>query len=238
MLTGSWFFFLPLFRQKGVRWKEHTVGRVLEVRFDWHGARTTVVAVYQHVWSPAKTVQANRQDRASVLKSLGRCVKQVPHRGTLIVAGDFNSSLSRQPRLAGPAVLVPQDKRPDESELANFLCSHRMVALYTWQAQPPHTFAQGETRTQIDFVLTREVSAGRQAKQAKLLTDFALGSWKKGGHLLVAATVAPIRHWHLPGPQIKPTRLRGSAGSCSIAVPAGTAYARMGTRAPRSGPPP
>ncbi|OLP89120.1 hypothetical protein AK812_SmicGene29475 [Symbiodinium microadriaticum] len=44
-----------------VRWKEHLKGRLLETRFDWHGARTTVLAVYQHVWSPAKTVQANKQ---------------------------------------------------------------------------------------------------------------------------------------------------------------------------------
>ena len=80
-----------------IRWKEHTRGRVLEVRFDWHGARTTVLAVYQHVWSPAKTVQANKQDRASVLKSLARCVKQVPARDTLVIAGDFNSSVSPRP---------------------------------------------------------------------------------------------------------------------------------------------
>ena len=72
------------------------MGRVLETRFDWHGARTSVIAGYQHVWSPPKTVHSNRQDRASVLKSLGRCVRQVPHRDTLMIAGDCNSSLARQ----------------------------------------------------------------------------------------------------------------------------------------------
>ena len=72
----------PRIPAKSVRWKEHIVGRPLEVRFDWQGARTTVVAVYQHVWSPAKTVHNNtgRQDRASVLKALSRCVRQVPQR--------------------------------------------------------------------------------------------------------------------------------------------------------------
>ena len=59
----------PAIQAKGVRWKEH-IGRVLEVRFEWHGARTTIVAVYQHVWSPAKTVQANRQNRASVFEPM------------------------------------------------------------------------------------------------------------------------------------------------------------------------
>ena len=92
-----------------VRWKEHKQGRLLETRFDWHGARATVLAVYQHVWSPAKTVQANKQDRAAVLKALSRCVRKVPTRDTLVVAGDFNSSVSTTPRLVGPRTLTPQE---------------------------------------------------------------------------------------------------------------------------------
>ena len=67
----------PRIAAKSVRWQEHVVGRALEVRFDWQDARVTVVAVYQHVWSPAKTVHNNRQDRASLLKALGRCIKRV-----------------------------------------------------------------------------------------------------------------------------------------------------------------
>ena len=81
----------PRVPAKSVRWKEHVVGRALEVRFDWQGARVIVVAVYQHVWSPAKTVHNDRQDRASLLKALGRCIKRVPHRDTLILAGDYNT---------------------------------------------------------------------------------------------------------------------------------------------------
>ena len=72
----------------------------MEVRFDWHGARTMVVAFYQHVWSRAKTVQANRSDRA-VIRHLSRCAKQIPVRDTLLIAGDFDSSVSRLLRLAG-----------------------------------------------------------------------------------------------------------------------------------------
>ena len=96
---------------------------------DWQGARVTVVAVYQHVWSPAKTVHNNRQDRASLLKALGRCIKRVPHRDTLILAGDYNSSVTKQPRLVGPAATFPREPRPDEPELSNLLGQHRLVAL-------------------------------------------------------------------------------------------------------------
>ena len=67
---------------------------------------------------PAKTVHNNGQDRASLLKALGRCIKRVPHRDTLILAGDYNSSVTKQPRLVGPAATFPREPRPDEPELS------------------------------------------------------------------------------------------------------------------------
>ena len=83
----------PKFQKKQIRWKEWTTGRVLEVRAFLAGSRVTFLAVYQHVWSSNKTQQDNKSDRASVLSSLTKAIKQVPQRDTLIVAGDFNSSL-------------------------------------------------------------------------------------------------------------------------------------------------
>ena len=189
-----------------IRWQEHVTGRVLETRFDWHGARTTVMAVYQHVWSPAKTVQANKQDRAAVLKSLARSVKQVPARDTLVIAGDFNSSVSPIPRLIGPRTLTPQEARPDEAELTNFVRAHHLAVLNTWQVSSPHTFVQGDSRTQIDFLLTKVSSSGGSAKQAAPLANFPLGSWKTGGHLPLLARIKPVRHWQLPGPRVKPLK--------------------------------
>ena len=189
-----------------IRWKEHTTGRVLEVRFDWHGARSTVMAVYQHVWSPAKTVQANKQDRAAVLKSLARCVKQVPARDTLVIAGDFDSSVSPIRRLIGPRTLPPQEARPDEAELTNFVRAHHLAVLNTWQVHPPHTFEQGDSRTQTDFLLTKVSSSGGSAKQATRLADFPLGNWKTGGHLPLLAKIKPVRHWQLPAPRVKPLK--------------------------------
>ncbi|CAE7839381.1 Trpt1 [Symbiodinium sp. KB8] len=189
-----------------VRWKEHMRGRLLETRFDWHGARTTVLAVYQHVWSPAKTVQANKQDRAAVLKSLSRSVRRVPARDTLVIAGDFNSSVSSTPRLVGPRTLTPQEARPDEAELTNFVRTHHLAVLNTWQVSSPHTFVQGDSRTQIDFLLTKASSSGGSAKQAAPLVNFPLGSWKTGGHLPLFAKIKPVRHWQLPGPRVKPLK--------------------------------
>ena len=189
-----------------VRWKEHVKGRLLETRFDWHGARTSVLTVYQHVWSPAKTVQGNKQDRAAILKSLARSVKRVPARDTLVIAGDFNSSVSPTPRLIGPRTLAPQEARPDEAELTNFVRTHHLAVLNTWQVSSPHTFVQGDSRTQIDFLLTKVSSSGGSAKQAAPIANFPLGSWKTGGHLPLLAKIKPVRHWQLPGPRAKPLK--------------------------------
>ena len=196
----------PAIPTNTIRWKEHVRGRLLETRFDWHGSRTTVLAVYQHVWSPAKTVQANKQDRAAILKSLVRSVKRVPARDTLVIAGDFNSSVSPTPRLIGPRTLAPQESRPDEAELTNFVRSHHLTVLNTWQVSSPHTFVQGDSRTQIDFLLTKASSSGGLAKQAAPLADFPLGSWKAGGHLPLLAKIKPVRHWQLPGPRVQPLK--------------------------------
>ena len=53
-----------------IRWREHVVGRVLEVRFMFEGSPQVLLCVYQHVWSSANTPQQNRSDRSYVLASL------------------------------------------------------------------------------------------------------------------------------------------------------------------------
>ena len=50
-----------------IRWSEHHKGRVLEVVFQWKGARVHIVSVYQHVWTTSKTAQHNREDRSKCL---------------------------------------------------------------------------------------------------------------------------------------------------------------------------
>ena len=62
--------FSPRFDAKCIRLKEWLQGRVLEARAVLDGARIVVAAIYKHVWSAAKTLQANKDDRAQVLSAL------------------------------------------------------------------------------------------------------------------------------------------------------------------------
>ena len=162
----------------------------------FEGSPQVVMCVYQHVWSSAKTPQQNRSDRGHVLASLSKALRQIPSRLSLVVAGDFNSTLFSCLRLVGPRV-CPEAGRPDSEGFQELIASHNLVALNTWHALCPHTFSQQDSTSQIDFVLTKEIQAGGPAKQAQPLEDWHLGSWKTGGHIPILATIRPIGHWQL-----------------------------------------
>ena len=143
-LTESWFYFHLNLTSNGFVGRSE--GRVLEVRANWEGARIVAAAVYQHVWSAAKTLQANKDDRARVLAALSKVVKQVPKWDSLMVAGDFNTSVHSHPALVGQRVITPAELRPDEADLTNLLVKLRLVALNTWQCPVCPTFVQGREK--------------------------------------------------------------------------------------------
>ena len=79
--------------------------------------------------------------------------------------------------------------RPDSDGLQALVEELKLVALNTWHTSKPHTFVQGSSLSQIDFVFTKEIESGSRAKLATPLHDWHLGSWKVGGHLPIAATI-------------------------------------------------
>ena len=183
-----------------IRWREHRVGWLLEVRFVHAGCPFVALNAYQHVWSSAKTPQQNRKDRSSFLASLSKAVRQVPSRTSLVVAGDLNATLSPSPRLVGPRACGAAP-RPDSESLQE-------LALNTWHAAIPHTYTQQGSHSQIDFIFTKEPQAGGQAKRSAPLHDWHLGSWKVGGRSPVFATVKFLGHWQLPS--------RKDASTCDV----------------------
>ena len=53
---GVMILFSPRFDTKCIRWKEWLQGRVLAARAVLDGARIVIAAIYQNVWSAAKTL--------------------------------------------------------------------------------------------------------------------------------------------------------------------------------------
>ena len=87
-----------------------------------------------------------------MLSALAKVVRQVPKRDSFVIAGDFNTSLRPHPTLIGQRAFTPAEVRPDEHNLTNLLVKLRLVALNTWQSAQAHTYEQGATATQIDYI--------------------------------------------------------------------------------------
>ena len=120
----------PWIDSKQIRWREHDVGRLLEVRFAVLGARFVLTAVYQHVWSAVKSIQQTRSDGAGLLAQLSKAVRQVAGRDSLVVAGDFNAELAPHPRLVGPCTLSSKNKQ-DNQGFQELITSLQLAALNT-----------------------------------------------------------------------------------------------------------
>ena len=104
----------PHVAKVSIRWSEYLKGRVLEGVFQWRGARVHVISVYQHVWSTSKTSQQNREDRAPCLEALSKAIRSAPMCDTLIVLGDFNSTLNTSHGTVGTCTPGPPPHRATE----------------------------------------------------------------------------------------------------------------------------
>ena len=181
-----------------IRWSEHHKGRVLEVVLQWKGAHVHIVSVYQHVWTTSKTAQHNREDRSKCLASLSKAVRGVPQRDTLVVLGDFNSTLNTSVGVVGTCTPgSPQHRSAEDAYFQRLVQGHGLVALNTWSSGSGLTFHTATSESQIDYILVPKSLARGESKQSKPLTDFPLGRWKKGGHYPVEAKIRPLRHWQL-----------------------------------------
>ena len=171
-----------------VRWKEHQKGRVLEIVFQWKGARVHVVSVYQHVWSTSKTAQKNREDRSTTLAALSRAIRGTPQRDTLIVLGDFNSTLQSSPGAVGLCTPGPPPHRKTEDEYFQRLVQgHGLVALNTWSSGKGFTFRTATTQSQLDYILVPKTISRSDAKKSKPIDNFPLGKWKR-------VAISPWKH--------------------------------------------
>ena len=152
--------------------------------------------VYQQVWTTSKTAQHNR-DRSLCLASLSRAVRGVPQRDTLVVLGDFNSTLNTSAGVVGTCTPgSPQHRSAEDAYFQRLVQGHGLVALNTWSSGSGLTFRTATSQSQIDYILVPKPLARGEAKQSKPLTDFPLGRWKKGGHYPVEAKIRPLRHCH------------------------------------------
>ncbi|CAE6911839.1 kptA [Symbiodinium sp. CCMP2592] len=120
---------------------------------------------------------------------VARSLTGIPLRATLIVAGDFQAEVS------------PEALDPDA--LGMFMESNGLVALNTWHgAAKPTQFNQAPQNqvgtSQIDYIMTRTVTADPRAKFVKVAKP-PIGTWRLHiGHYSLATDIRIMNHYLLP----------------------------------------
>ena len=143
--------------------------------------------MYQHEWRSHLTTTANQELRQATWAGLDASLTALPQRCELLICGDFNASLRREPNVVGPSVLAHSSTYDDH--LQTLLVKHALVALNTWHAHRPATYYSTTGSSQIDFVVTRQRMSGGPAKHAQPITTFPIGAGRLAGHYPVFATV-------------------------------------------------
>ena len=186
-----------LCRASSLRYNEVLPGRVLHARIPGEQVSLDVVSVYQHVWRSTLTTEANQQHRKGVLSSLQSLLSHLPSRNTLLVAGDFNSSLIPDGKHVGPCVPKgPKFKLRSVRPLQKLLEDNSLVALNTWASGRPATHRQGSSLSQIDFVVGRQSQSRQLSKQCRPQREFPVAEWREGSrHFPLAGQIMHQRSY-------------------------------------------
>ena len=177
-----------------ISWRSIWEGRLLHLRI--HLDRPLdVLNCYQ------KTFQATPQDlraRADLFQMLDDCIASLPTRNTLILVGDFNTSLAHDPPHVGYSQFVGCDGKlttgPSHSDRSVFqaiLKTHGLCALNTMQPGLPATFrgCKGQG-SRIDFVCVRIKQMDREASQCAAIPSCPLLGLSTQGHLPLICSIS------------------------------------------------
>ena len=187
-------------------------GRLLHVRVHGPKLPIDVVALYQWV-DQGPSDQRGLPRRTRVWDQLDRLLTALPKRNLLALAGDFNSVLKPGGVHVGHGVLSTSHQQPEE--LVRVLQSHDLCVLNSWKSARPQacsTFHHGETKSQIDFVVTRLCTVDPQARASgPVVLDLA--PWRRGPkHWPVQASLPYIGPWVLK-PRLKTQQFQYSLRS-------------------------
>ncbi|CAE6911687.1 unnamed protein product [Symbiodinium sp. CCMP2592] len=194
-----------------IRWQEAEPGRILQVRCFLEKQQIDVVGVYQHAYlQKAGQTESVFTHRRRLLNKLDALLASLPARSHIVLAGDFNTAVVREPKVSGFGLLHKElgDKEAeDQQQLLQVLKRHRLSTLNTWgKKSQAATYVHAKGESQIDFVCVRQSVADGQAKLTRPIKTTMAG-WRTTGHLPLVGTV-PFKWtpWTLKPRRSEPTR--------------------------------
>ena len=170
-----------LCKAKDIRFNEILPGRLLHVRIPGESFSLDVLSFYQYVWRSRQTLTQNQEQRKDALAKLSQTIAQLPQRNTLLVAGDFNTSLKPDKKHVGPCTIgLSRLGQRGTKDLQGLLEKHKLVAANTWSVRKPATHVQGNSVSQIDFALLRQSQARGPGKSCSPCRQFPVAIWREG----------------------------------------------------------
>ncbi|CAE7439897.1 unnamed protein product [Symbiodinium sp. CCMP2592] len=160
-----------------------------------HLVTLDLVAGYQHVWQERRKEVIARL-RHGFWNKLGALLHALPVRHLLIMGFDVNSGIKPLPGLIGRGVL--QTERHADPDFEALLQAHHITLLNSWGSAAPsksHTFRNQQVRTQLDFIMTRRLTADPEARRA-CPVHLDLMPWRRGPkHRPVVASLLWVAGW-------------------------------------------
>lgn len=185
-------------------WQVIQPGRILHIRVHGIHRHLDVVNVYQHIH------HANRMtDRQSVWEALHDLVSTLPNRNTVIIAGDFNTSLRQNCTSVGTSGYLFEGRRlpgpthSDEHFLQNLLQVHHLSALNTWKHLLGPTYQFLNQTSRIDFIFVQQHLVDDTARDVHYLHDFPLLNLTGARHVPLLCNIrkawTPAQHEQAQG---------------------------------------
>ena len=145
-----------------------------------------ILNVYQYVWSMYDEAAPQRQKRQRLLQRLEEAIQDMPQRNLCLCLGDFNVQLSHYANLVGMSTTLIDagtQVAPDSDVLQDLLTSQQLVALNTWTGRrsQAYTYSSQQSRTQIDYILSRKAQTTRRMRQCQPVRSFPVAAWRTCG---------------------------------------------------------
>ena len=184
---------------------EHIAGRLLQVRATHIRSQLPVdiFGVYQHVYRTHLTASQNKTLRGKLWDCLQKTLNGLPARHQIIMAGDFNSTLSAQLPHIGPATPKTTQHNNHDPCFQQLLLDHELCALNTWHARPHHTYKTPSTKSQIDYIITKNSTATHTSRQSSPIHNFPVAGDRLANHVPVQA-ILQLRPFQLRQPAKQP----------------------------------
>ena len=185
--------------QHDISWTEYIPGRLLHIRIHGSSKHLDFVAVYQHVHAPHRLEQ-----RLDLWTQMNTLLTRLGRKHTLVMVGDFNTSLQRVTSAVGLATYQHhrlRGKGPQHSDshyLMNLLTTFELMTMNTWDPQLGPTYTFGEQHSRIDYLICRQAHRDQHTTQIQYLEDFPLLPVTGAKHVPMLCSVLKV--WHSTSP--------------------------------------